>query len=100
MLLQSAGGVVRVFPATSQRWPTASFQDLRAEGGFQVSATREGGRTVHLTIRATALATLTLRDPFAGAAVTWSRRGVRRVGQNYVVRLHAGEALSARRLTP
>ena len=32
MLLQSFGGVVRLFPATPWRWHEARFSDLRAEG--------------------------------------------------------------------
>lgn len=42
MLLQSHGGTIRVFP----NWPkgrTASFQNLRAEGAFLVSAATERG---------------------------------------------------------
>jgi alpha-L-fucosidase 2 len=38
MLLQSWGGKIRVFPALPTDWKDASFNDLRAEGGFLVSA--------------------------------------------------------------
>jgi alpha-L-fucosidase 2 len=45
MLLQSWGGVIRVFPAFPSSWKDASFWRLRAEGGFLISAKREGGST-------------------------------------------------------
>lgn len=38
MLLQSQGGVLRVFPAVPNAWKALSFKDLRAEGAFLVSA--------------------------------------------------------------
>jgi len=38
MLLQSQGGVVRVFPAVPTEWNNFEFKDLRAEGAFLVSA--------------------------------------------------------------
>ena len=52
MLLQSYGGVVRVFPAVPTSWKDASFRDLRAEGGFAVSAERKAGRIASVQIKA------------------------------------------------
>ena len=49
MLLQSYGGVLRIFPC----WPAgvaASFTTLRAEGAFLVSASWNEGRVVSLEI--------------------------------------------------
>ena len=95
MLLQSWGGVLRVFPAVSAEWGDVSFDRLRAEGGWQVSADRAAGRTMRVEVRATVAGTLRLRDPFGGAAVTWNREGVRRDGNDYVVELPAGGVLTA-----
>lgn len=50
MLLQSTGGRIRVFPAIPQSWENASFQHLRAEGAFLVSATRHGGITTRISV--------------------------------------------------
>jgi hypothetical protein len=50
MLLQSYGGVLRVFPC----WPAgvaANFTTLRAEGAFLVSASWKEGRVASLEIR-------------------------------------------------
>jgi hypothetical protein len=38
MLLQSHGGIIRVFPAMPDAWTDAVFHNLSAEGGFDVSA--------------------------------------------------------------
>lgn len=38
LLLQSWGGKIRVFPALPSSWRNASFADLRAEGGYLISA--------------------------------------------------------------
>jgi hypothetical protein len=53
MLLQSDGGVIRLFPAVSAEWKDVSFDKLRAEGGFIVSAERRGGKTVSYSVTAT-----------------------------------------------
>jgi len=54
LLLQSWGGVIRVFPAVPSSWPEAVFSQLRAEGGFLVSALRRDGRTRWVRIQSLA----------------------------------------------
>ena len=51
MLLQSWGKYIRVFPACPSSWRDASFHDLRAEGGFLVSAVRKEGHTQFIRIK-------------------------------------------------
>jgi hypothetical protein len=63
LLLQSVDEIIRVFPA----WPAdknAGFFNLRAKGGFLVSSEYNGGKTVHVTITATADQPLRLLNPF------------------------------------
>ena len=65
LLLQSVGDIIRVFPA----WPKvkdASFRDLRAQGGFLVSAGQAGGKIVSLEIVSTVGGRLRLLSPWAG----------------------------------
>jgi hypothetical protein len=100
MLLQSWGGVVRVFPAVSVTWPDAAFDRLRAEGGFVVSARRSGGLTTEVRVVAGVPGRLRLRDPFGPAGVVWSRAGVERDGADWTVDLAAGEELVGTRATP
>ena len=93
MLLQSWGGVVRVFPAASVTWPDARFDWMRARGGFLVSARRAGGRTVEVRVHATLPGRLRLRDPFDGADVDWQNPRVARDGADWVVDLAPKEDL-------
>lgn len=53
MLLQSHEGVIRVLPALPPAWPRGSFRELRARGGFRVSAKWEEGRLHRLRIGST-----------------------------------------------
>ncbi|MGO4760565.1 glycoside hydrolase family 95-like protein, partial [Streptomyces sp. 2MCAF27] len=60
MAVQSHGGVVRVFPSLSRRWPDASVQSLRTQGAFLVDADRSGGRTRWVRVHSEAGAPLVL----------------------------------------
>jgi len=51
MLLQSWGGKIRVFPAMPDKWTEASFDDLRTQGAFLVSAVRKNGQTQWVKIK-------------------------------------------------
>lgn len=50
-LIQSWGGKIRVFPAVSDQWKDASFYQLRAQGGFLVSASRSQGKTDWISVK-------------------------------------------------
>lgn len=91
MLLQSWGGVVRVFPATSERWKDVEFDCLRAEGAFRVSAKRAGGRTRVVGIAAELGGVLRLRDPFGGAPFKTEGPRLERQGTDLVGTLKARE---------
>jgi alpha-L-fucosidase 2 len=65
MLLQSHTGIVRIFPAIPESWKEVSFQTLRTEGAFLVSATRENGACTRVEIFAEKGGLLRLEDPFS-----------------------------------
>ncbi len=44
MLLQGWGETLRIFPAIPNDWSDCAFDELRAEGGFVVSASRKSGK--------------------------------------------------------
>ena len=67
MLLQTWGNVIRVFPAMPTSWKEASFYQLRAEGGFLVSAVRKNGQTQFIHIKSLACAPCILKTDFKGA---------------------------------
>jgi len=65
LLLQSVADVVRVFPA----WPLdqpARFRQLRAQGGFLVSAACENGKVGPISVESTAGGRLRLLSPWPG----------------------------------
>lgn len=53
-LLQSWGNKIRIFPALPDSWKDASFDQLRAEGGFLVSASKKQGITEWVSIKSLA----------------------------------------------
>ena len=68
-LLQSVDNIVRIFPA----WPSdkeAEFSNLRARGGFLVSAQQKDGLILNFTVESTAGGELKLVSP-------WDRIGVK-----------------------
>ncbi|MDR1814271.1 MAG: alpha-L-fucosidase, partial [Tannerella sp.] len=70
MLLQSWGGIIRIFPAVPDEWKDAIFSDLRAEGAFLVSARRENGKTQWLKIKSLAGEPCIVRPGFEGSFKT------------------------------
>ncbi len=94
MLLQSWGGRIRIFPAVPDDWQEACFRQLRAEGGWVISARMEEGRTSLVTIEATVAGTCRLRNPFADGYE--ADRDVRPDGADLVVELAAGDTVSFR----
>ncbi|MCX6879051.1 MAG: hypothetical protein NTW21_35370, partial [Verrucomicrobia bacterium] len=72
-LMQSVGDTIRVFPC----WPQeqdAKFSNLRAQGGFLVSAEQTDGKVTKLKITSTVGGTLRLLNP-------WTNRIVERATQ-------------------
>jgi hypothetical protein len=67
-LMQSVGDTIRVFPC----WPSeqdAKFTNLRAQGGFLVSAEQKNGKVTKLEITSTVGGTLRLLNPWTGKIV-------------------------------
>ena len=67
LLLQSAGDVIRVFPA----WPAGTdgrFSRLLAQGGFEVSAERVSNVVQNLTIKSTVGGPVTIVNPWPGSS--------------------------------
>lgn len=64
MLLQSYSGIIDVFPAVPAQWSNISFNNLRAEGAFLVSAQEKNGAVVSIKITATQGGVAKVRLPF------------------------------------
>jgi len=54
LLMQSWGNKIRIFPAVPDHWKDALFNDLRAQGGFLVSASRKESKTEWVQIKSMA----------------------------------------------
>lgn len=67
MLLQSWGGVIRVFPAVPEFWADVSFNHLLAEGNVLVSAERRAGRTVWIELQSNPGGRMKVKNVFGGA---------------------------------
>ncbi|HML45596.1 MAG TPA: hypothetical protein PKE04_02455 [Clostridia bacterium] len=67
MLLDSHGGLIRVFPAVPPEWKEAFFYSLRAEGAFRITARREGGQTAYVHVVSEAGAPLAVSPGWTGA---------------------------------
>jgi hypothetical protein len=93
MVLQSWGGTIRVFPSMPWRWHDAEFEDLRAEGGWKVSARRDNNHTTWIRVEAVHGGQLRLRDNFGGRSSVFSRNDVTKRGDDWVVALRAGATL-------
>ncbi|MGC4013566.1 MAG: hypothetical protein QM755_03455 [Luteolibacter sp.] len=92
MLMQSHTGVIRLFPAVPDTWKDAAFTDLRAEGGFKITAARKAGATASFTITASKDSTAVLADPFAGVDVALPA-GAKRENGKLILPLKAGTAV-------
>lgn len=64
MLIQSHTGIVQLFPAIPASWKTLSFDKLRAEGSFVISAEKEKGLVKSVKIHAEKGGVLKLNNPF------------------------------------
>lgn len=54
LLIQSWGDKIRIFPAIPNSWKEASFENLRTEGAFLISAVRKNGETQWVRIKSLA----------------------------------------------
>ena len=63
MLIQSHRGYIEIFPAIPEDWKNLSFEDLRTEGGFLISAEIKKGFNKRIEIKSTSDKTLKLKIP-------------------------------------
>ncbi|MNP92706.1 hypothetical protein D3C85_52180 [compost metagenome] len=104
MLLQSwsatpgklESGIIRIFPATPKEWADVSFVNLRAEGGYKVSAIRKGGKISSFSLTAKKAATVKIKDDFNGQTPKWNVKKVKKTGDIYEIALKAGEKLEVK----
>jgi len=99
MLIQSHTGVVLLFPAIPKIWQDVSFQSLRTEGAFLISARRKKGTVTEVIIQSEKGGLLRLQNPFAGA---WKAMGgtVNQTGPLLEVALVPGQIVTLKQQRP
>lgn len=89
-------GIIRIFPATPESWGDASFTDLRAEGGYKVSAKRKNHQLTWLSITAAGKSGIVrIKNNFGSNKPQWTKKNVSLKGDTYEVNLLKGEKLEA-----
>ena len=79
MLLQSWGGKIRVFPAIPAAWKDVTIHNMRAEGGFLVSASRRNGKLQWVRITSLAGEPCNLSVDFGERITVVSNRRAKRM---------------------
>lgn len=74
LLLQNHNDVIEIFPAVPDEWKNISFNTLRAEGAFLISAKKENGVVAEVKIFSEHGGILKLKLPFR----TWLVKGIDR----------------------
>ena len=95
MLLQSSGGIIRVFPALPSSWEYASFYQLRAEGSFLISAEYEEHAVKKIAIYAEHDSVLRLKNPFGKSDVRWSEKPFDYDKEIYSVKMKKSQTIEA-----
>jgi len=95
MLLHTTRGVTYLFRGVPARWNDASFEGLRAEGAFLISAQREQGKTTRVQVLSEAGGDLILSNPFGGPVRVRREGGVieRIEGETLTIATATGEKL-------
>jgi alpha-L-fucosidase 2 len=93
-------GITRLFPAMPWDWHEASFTDLRAEGGFRVSARREKNATIWFKISADSDGLFRLHDNFGGRIPQWIGAEMTKIGRNFERTMCQGDVIEATLETP
>ena len=81
MLIQSYAGITEVFPAIPDDWKTLSFNNLRTEGAFLVSAKKENGLVNKVEIFSEKGGKTKLKLPFKTHYIS-NENGVKVIRQN------------------
>ena len=86
-------GIIRIFPAVPGKWKDVSFNNLRAEGGYKVSAAQKDSKPAWFTIIAGKSGTVRIKDNFKGQKPKWNLTDVRKTGEIYEFSLVKGQKL-------
>ena len=92
-LLENRDNVIKIFPAAPEAWGDVTFNKLRTEGAYLVSAERRNGKTTYVKITAEKGGKLCLSDPFKGGKCNITGAATRLENGCYYSSLKPGQAL-------
>ena len=94
MLLHTRRGVNHLFAGAPAHWKSVSFEGMRTDGAFLVSARRERGAVLEVRVHSEAGGVFRLRNPWPGPAVVRRAGGKERVeGAVLEIAAQPGESL-------
>ncbi|UKJ07944.1 glycosyl hydrolase family 95 catalytic domain-containing protein [Solitalea lacus] len=92
LLLQSWGDKIRIFPAVPSSWKDLSFENLRTEGAFLISAVRKDGETKWVKIKSLAGEPCIIRPNIEGKLQIKGQVQLKDLGNDtYSLQLKKGE---------
>lgn len=96
MMIQSYKGYIEIFPAIPADWKNVSFNTLRTEGAFLVSAKKEDGNILEVKIISEAGGLVKLKLPFKTFYIS-GREKKYTVNENILeVNMHKGEMINVK----
>lgn len=93
MLLQSQYGIIKVFPAVPKEWTDVSFEKLRAEGAFLISAKKENGTLDAVKIFSEKGGLMRLKLPFKTFFLENLKKKYQQHGDVLEVKMAKGETM-------
>lgn len=92
MLIQSHTGLVKIFPAIPASWKNVSFDQLRTEGAFLISAEKKEGIVSKLVVKSEKKREIRIENPFREGMFTTSKTKVVK-GKVIIISMNAGETV-------
>jgi len=93
MLIQSWDDKIRIFPGVPDSWKDVVFHNLRAEGGFEVSAKKENGEVVWVRVKNNT-GELCMIEPGFNGIFKISGGRIKKAGEStFVLNIKKGEAM-------
>ena len=92
MLIQSNTGIVDLFPAIPAGWNDVSFDKLRTEGAFLVSAEKKNGRVTKVTVTSEKGGTVKIKNPFDNNGFKTDAKNIEE-GKIITIKMKPGETV-------
>jgi alpha-L-fucosidase 2 len=92
MLIQSNTGIVDLFPAIPADWNDVSFDKLRTEGAFLVSAEKKNGRVTKVTVTSEKGGTVKIKNPFDNNGFKTDAKNIEE-GKIITIKMKPGETV-------